>query len=162
MRGPSAPLLPVSNISLVCVASSLMFWLVHPHCFGVQYTMYDVENWLSVCLVSKFRTQHVKIHQHCRRLCHNRSTKGPDTDCYHLHCTDLTLTRVDTCVETIALGALNFPWKHHQLFMQIQLVLWLPPSLCEPLLITTYKTVTVNFKASILSLQGCRVGHKLS
>lgn len=66
----------------------------------------------------------------------------------------LTLTKVDMCVETIMLGALNFPWKRHQLFMLMQLALWLASSLREPLLITTYKTVTVNFKASILSLGG--------
>ncbi len=66
----------------------------------------------------------------------------------------LTVTKVDMCVETIMLGALNFPWKRHQLFMLIQLALWLAYSLRELLLITTYKTVTVNFKASILSLGG--------
>lgn len=75
---------------------------------------------------------------------------------------DLTLTKVDMCVETIMLGALNFPWKRHQLFMLMQLALRLASSLHEPLLITTYKTVTVNFKASILSLGGWRAGHKLS
>lgn len=31
-----------------------------------------------------------------------------------------------------------------------------------PVLIITYKTVTVNFMASILSLQGCGAAHKLS
>lgn len=75
---------------------------------------------------------------------------------------DLTLTKVDMCVETIMLGALNFPWKRHQLFMLMQLALRLASSLHEPLLITTYKTVTVNFKASILSLRGWWAGHKLS
>lgn len=59
----------------------------------------------------------------------------------------------------MTLGALNFPWKRHQLFM---LMLRLASSHHEPLLITTYKTVTVNFKASILSLWGRRAGHKLS
>lgn len=116
-------------------------------------------------LFSKFLRTHVRSEDSTASLfCHNQiwSNRGPQTDCYHLHRAGLTLTRVDMCVETITLEALNFPWKHHQLFMQIQLVLWLPPSLCEPLLITTYKTVTVNFKASILSLQGCRVGRKLS
>ncbi len=74
----------------------------------------------------------------------------------------LTLTKVDMCVETIMLGALNFPRKCHQLFMLMQLALRLASSLREPLLITTYKTVTVNFKASILSLGGWWAGHKLS
>lgn len=72
---------------------------------------------------------------------------------------DLTLTEVGMCVETMTLGALNFPWKRHQLFM---LMLRLASSHHEPLLITTYKTVTVNFKASILSLWGRQTGHKLS
>lgn len=34
---------------------------------------------------------------------------------------DFTLTKVDMCMETIMLGALNFPWKRHQLFMLMQI-----------------------------------------
>lgn len=46
---------------------------------------------------------------------------------------------------------------HHQLYHVFH-----PVGATLPLLIITYKTVTVNFMASILSLQGSRAAHKLS
>lgn len=49
------------------------------------------------------------------------------------------------------------PRLHHQLYHVFR-----PVGVTPPVLIITYKTVRVNFMASILSLQGSRAAHKLS
>lgn len=50
---------------------------------------------------------------------------------------------------------------HFQFHHQLRHVFH-PVGATLPVLIITYKTVTVNFMASILSLQGSRAAHKLS